>query len=99
MICAHCNTDTVQWTGSILAPTGIRCTACGWSASGPAPEPAQNEEPDEGGPCPHCRTIGLEWRQDEEMGGCSCHRGHAPCGYCLSAHLYCSECGWEGERP
>lgn len=33
---------------------------------------------------------------DNREGGCSCHMGHPPCGYCTTnLDLYCSECGWE----
>lgn len=30
MICKRCHKNTVECAGSILAPTSIQCTACGW---------------------------------------------------------------------
>lgn len=30
MICKRCQMNTVECAGSILAPTSIQCTACGW---------------------------------------------------------------------
>ncbi|CAH1657487.1 hypothetical protein CHELA1G2_11265 [Hyphomicrobiales bacterium] len=30
MICKRCQKNTVKCAGSILAPTSIQCTACGW---------------------------------------------------------------------
>jgi hypothetical protein len=92
MICARCNTNTVEWTGSILNPTGIKCRVCAWSASGPEPEPVI--DPEEGGPCPECRTIGLVFRFKGD--GCSCHI-NPPCGYCTSSYYACDSCNWEDE--
>lgn len=31
-------------------------------------------------------------------GGCFCHTGLAPCGFCTAGRLYCEECGWEEEN-
>lgn len=32
---------------------------------------------------------------DEKEGGCSCHTGNPPCGYCTEQNQYCDTCGWE----
>ena len=37
----------------------------------------------------------LESREPD--GGCSCHCGNPPCGYCTAGRLYCEVCGWEEE--
>lgn len=29
MICERCGTDTVEWVGDLLNPSGTRCTRCG----------------------------------------------------------------------
>ena len=34
----------------------------------------------------------------EKEGGCYCHTGNPPCGYCTQQNEYCEKCGWEAEN-
>jgi len=43
------------------------------------------------------RCVGLLESKELE-GGCSCHCGNPPCGYCTAGRLYCEECGYEEEN-
>lgn len=91
MICAHCNTDTVEWIGPLadLGMHGTRCRSCG----GMNCQRVDTPYPEEDGPCPSCRTGRLEYRR---KGDCCCHI-NPPCSACTNAPLFCDACEWETE--
>lgn len=46
--------------------------------------------------CGRYGCTGVIEEKDLE-GGCSCHTGHPPCGYCETPKERCPECGWDAE--
>lgn len=49
-----------------------------------------------GEPCHRDGCLGIIEEKDLE-GGCSCHTGHPPCGYCETPKEICPDCGWDAE--
>ncbi len=70
MICRHCGTDTVVWTGPLVALTGTRCLRCG----------STNCQIDVADPdCDTCNGLG---EIDERAGGIATS-GVVPCPDCM----------------
>jgi hypothetical protein len=54
-----------------------------------------DEDREEGGPCPEC---GPEGRMGfKEVEGCSCHI-NPPCNQCVTNPLVCLSCGWQEDN-